>query len=125
MRIAIGLLVLMTAPLAAQTAPPTGAFVHVPPKERLKRNPLAGDPTAKAAGEKLFQQHCAECHGKSAEGGKKVPMLAGGDMLDATPGEIFWILTNGVLRKGMPSWSRLPPPQRWQIVTFLESLNKP
>jgi hypothetical protein len=52
-------------------------------------------------------------------------MLAGGVMLDAKPGELFWIVTNGVIRKGMPSWSNLPPPERWQIVTFLESLNKP
>jgi hypothetical protein len=41
----------------------------------------------------------------------------------ATPGEIFWVVTNGVVRHGMPSWSKLPEAQRWQIVTFLQSLN--
>ena len=36
-------------------------------------------------------------------------------------GEIFWILTNGVVRRGMPAWSKLPAEQRWQIITWLKS----
>jgi hypothetical protein len=31
-------------------------------------------------------------------------------------------LTNGVVRRGMPVWSKLPEPQRWQLVTYLKSL---
>jgi mono/diheme cytochrome c family protein len=125
MRLAIWLLVLMVMRLSAQSMAPPEPLAKAPAKARLKPNPLAGDPNAKAAGQKLFREHCAECHGKDAEGSKKAPMLAGGPMADATPGQIFWILTNGVLGKGMPEWSRLPPQQRWQIVAFLESLNKP
>ena len=34
----------------------------------------------------------------------------------------FWILTNGVVRRGMPVWSKLPEPQRWQLVTYIKSL---
>jgi len=26
-----------------------------------------------------------------------------------------WLLTNGSLRNGMPSWSRLPEQQRWRL----------
>jgi hypothetical protein len=26
------------------------------------------------------------------------------------------------VRKGMPVWSRLPEPQRWQLVRYLKSL---
>ena len=33
-----------------------------------------------------------------------------------------WLLTNGSMKNGMPSWSRLPEQQRWQIVSFLKSL---
>jgi hypothetical protein len=43
----------------------------------------------------------------------------------ATQGEIFWILTNGLVRHDMPSWSKLTEAQRWQIVAFLSSLNVP
>jgi hypothetical protein len=44
-------------------------------------------------------------------------------MQAATPGEMFWILTNGLVRHGMPAWSKLPPAQRWQIIAFLTSMN--
>jgi mono/diheme cytochrome c family protein len=93
-----------------------------PDKARAKRNPLEKDPEAAAAGRILFEQHCAECHGDNAEGGKKAPSLRVPEIQSAEPGAIFWILTNGVVRKGMPVWSKLPEPQRWQLVSFIKSL---
>jgi len=93
-----------------------------PEKARAKRNPLQKDPDAVAAGRILFQQRCAECHGDSAEGGRKGPSLRVAEIQNAEPGAIFWILTNGVVRKGMPVWSKLPEPQRWQLVSFVKSL---
>jgi mono/diheme cytochrome c family protein len=97
-------------------------FAKVPEKARTKSNPLAEDPDAIVAGRKLFEQHCAECHGSMAEGGRKAPSLRTEEVQQATPGTLFWILTNGVVRRGMPVWSKLPEPQRWQIVTYLRSL---
>jgi mono/diheme cytochrome c family protein len=97
-------------------------FAKVPEKARAKSNPLAQDPGAPVAGRKLFEQHCAECHGSTAEGGKKAPSLRAEEVQQATPGTLFWILTNGAVRRGMPVWSKLPEPQRWQIVTYLKSL---
>jgi hypothetical protein len=35
---------------------------------------------------------------------------------------LFYILSNGVVRKGMPVWSKLPEPQRWQLVSYIKSL---
>jgi mono/diheme cytochrome c family protein len=93
-----------------------------PEKARAKRNPMEKDPDAVAAGKILFEQHCAECHGETAGGGKKGPNLRAMEVQNAEPGAIFWILTNGVVRKGMPVWSKLPEPQRWQIVSYLKSL---
>ena len=93
-----------------------------PEKARAKRNPFEKDPEAVAAGRNLFEQHCAECHGASAEGGKKGPSLRAQEVQEAPPGSIFWILTNGVVRRGMPVWSKLPEPRRWQLVTYLKSL---
>jgi cytochrome c oxidase cbb3-type subunit 2 len=97
---------------------------RVPAVARAKCNPLANDARATVAGRKLFQQHCAQCHGKAAEGHRKAPALISAEMMLATPGEIYWVITNGVVRHGMPSWSKLPELQRWQIVTFLESLRQ-
>jgi mono/diheme cytochrome c family protein len=82
---------------------------------------MAGEADSVAAGGKLFEEHCAECHGKKAEGTRRAPSLLREEVLQATPGQIFWVLTNGVVRRGMPDWSKLPEPERWQIVTFLKS----
>ena len=98
-------------------------LARAPRKAVARRNPLEGDPDAVAAGANLFDQHCAECHGQLAEGGKKGPSLRADPVQQATPGTLFWILTNGVVRRGMPVWSKLPEPQRWQLVSYLKSLN--
>lgn len=97
-------------------------FARVPAKARPKVNPLEKDADAIAAGKKLFEQHCAECHGEDAGGSNRGPSLRVGEVQQATPGEVFWILTNGVVRRGMPAWSKLPEPQRWQITAFLGTL---
>jgi len=93
-----------------------------PQKARTKRNPLEKDPDAVAAGRNLFEQHCTECHGDSAEGGRKGPSLMAEQVQKAEPGTIFWLLTNGVVWRGMPVWSKLPEPQRWQLVSYIKSL---
>ena len=98
------------------------ALAEAPERARQRKNPFEGDPQAVAAGGKLFQQHCVECHGEKAGGTSKGPSLLHQEVRQATPGAIFWMLTNGVVRRGMPVWSKLPEQQRWQIVTFLQSL---
>src|SRR5579864_6315025 len=72
-------------------------LAKAPEKARAKRNPLEKDPDAVAAGRNLFEQHCAECHGDLAEGGRKAPSLRVEQVQNAEPGVILWILTNGVL----------------------------
>lgn len=123
--------VLLTGIAAAQTDnspaqnPAKSVYAElakVPAKAVGRRNPLESDPEAIAAGAKLFEMHCAECHGSNADGGKKGPSLRVEEVQQATPGTLFWLLTNGVVRKGMPVWSRLPEPQRWQLVSYIKSL---
>jgi mono/diheme cytochrome c family protein len=104
-----------------------GAWLRkVPEKDRARPNPLAADPDAAAAGGKVYAKDCAPCHGGNAEGkmrGKHYrPNLHSKRIRQATPGELFWILTNGSLRNGMPSWSRFPELERWQLVSYLKSL---
>jgi mono/diheme cytochrome c family protein len=98
------------------------ALAKAPRKAQAKRNPFQNDPEARLAGKNLFREYCAECHGHTAEGGKRGPSLRALEVQQAAPGAIFWILSNGVVRRGMPDWSKLPEPERWQIVTFLKSL---
>ena len=95
---------------------------NVPEKARLRTNPGEGDAQAVLVGKKLFRQHCAECHGATAEGSRKAPSLRVEEVRQAAPGALFWVLTNGVVRRGMPVWSKLPEPQRWNLVSYIKTL---
>ena len=57
-----------------------------------------------------------------AEGGERAPSLLREEVQQATPGALFWVLTNGVVWHGMPVWSKLPEPRRWQLVAYIKSL---
>jgi|HubBroStandDraft_6_1064221.scaffolds.fasta_scaffold65995_2 mono/diheme cytochrome c family protein len=95
----------------------------VPPDYHSKANPLAGQPAAIAGGELLFADRCAKCHGKDALGRGKRPSLRSERVQSqATEGDIFWLLKNGNLRRGMPTWSAMPEPSRWQIIAYVKSL---
>jgi mono/diheme cytochrome c family protein len=125
-----GLLAISSSGIAAHSHGPgdlkTGrqfdALAKVPEKARARVNPFENDPRAPAAGRILYEQHCSECHGTVTGGGKKAPNLGVPEVRGAMPGALFWILSNGVVRRGMPDWSKLPEPERWQIVAFLKSL---
>jgi len=100
-----------------------GAWLkNVPDGERQRVNPFAGQKDAIAAGNRIFVDHCAKCHGDDGTGRKKKPSLRTERVQKATDGEIFWLLKNGSLKHGMPSWSSMPEPMRWQVVAFVKSL---
>jgi mono/diheme cytochrome c family protein len=98
------------------------AIAQAPERTREWRNPYQGQPDAVLAGKKLFQQHCAECHGSNARGRGRAVNLHLSAVQNATAGELEWFLRNGNLWRGMPSWSGLPEQRRWQIVAYLKSL---
>jgi mono/diheme cytochrome c family protein len=100
------------------------SFRDAPASAAEMKNPYAGDASAAAGGKKLYAQNCAQCHGNNLQGMGPAPTLLSSSVKNAKPGELFWFVTNGNLNKGMPSWSQLPKPQRWQIVTFLELKNE-
>jgi len=104
-------------------APVYAELAKVPRKAAARPNPLATDPDAVAAGAKLFDLHCAECHGAMAQGSRRAPSLLANPVQQAAPGTLFWLLTNGVVRRGMPVWSKLPEPQRWQLVSYIKSFS--
>lgn len=96
----------------------------VPAEAEAKKNPLAGNPGAAAGGRKLFLRHCAECHGNDGSG---MPRKRSADLQLAavqsqSDGALFWKISDGNLAKGMPSFSRLPELQRWQLVLFIRTL---
>lgn len=110
------------ASLFAASRPPGDLLQRVPPAAAQCRNPFAGSDKHRLAGAKLFREECAACHGRDAKGIGKAPPLASPTVRHAEAGKLFWILRNGSLRRGMPSFAHLPEDQRWQIVTYLKSL---
>lgn len=99
-----------------------GWMHKVPDAERGRANPYAGRPEAIAAGRVLYEDHCAKCHGADALGRHRRPSLRGEDVREATDGELFWLLKNGSVWRGMPSWISLPEQERWQVIAYLRSL---
>lgn len=98
-------------------------LAQAPPGAQSWRNPYAGQANALMAGKKLYARHCAQCHGLEGLGKEKAPNLRSATVQNASPGQMFWFLKNGNLKEGMPSWSRLPDQQLWQLVTYLQTLH--
>jgi mono/diheme cytochrome c family protein len=95
---------------------------QVPARASEQANPYAASDEATRAGAKLYSRQCAACHGRDARGMGKAPALISPFVREASPGALFWLLRNGAVFHGMPSFAHLPDQQRWQIVTYLKSL---
>ena len=96
---------------------------RVPARDHARANPLADNPAAAAAGALIYRDHCQQCHKADARGdGRKHPSLHSERLRSVTDGDLEWFLRQGDLAHGMPSWSSLPQAQRWQLVTYLRSL---
>ncbi len=122
--IAAVLIWLCAGGMCAGDANHAGWRQRVPEKTRRLTNPYHGQPAAGKAGEKLFGRYCSPCHGASRAGKRRAPDLRSPLVRTTAPGELFWLLRNGMLRQGMPSWSHLPEEQRWQIVTWLQTAGR-
>ena len=114
--------VLFFAALALGTA--DGSWMrHVPAKDHERKNPFVGQADAVSAGRLVYEDHCSKCHGENAQGTKKRPSLRSERVQQqATEGDLHWLLVNGNMGRGMPSWSKLGDPQIWQVITYVKTL---
>jgi len=94
----------------------------VPESERSAANPLAGNAGASAAGAAIYMEKCSKCHGEKAEGKGHHPSLRSGEVVNATPGELHWIITHGTGIHGMPGFGKLSDTERWQLVSYIKSV---
>ncbi len=89
-----------------------------------KKNPLAGQSAAIAAGEQRFKSGCAACHGSDAQGGRG-PALAGNrDLQGMTDEQLFNTIRQGIPGTSMPP-SQMPDEQTWQVAAFVRNLSSP
>ena len=84
-----------------------------------------------ANGLELYRAHCAVCHGARGAGDgpargrlPRVPAdLSGTHTTDHTAGDLFWWITHGIARGGMPGFgSTLTEDERWDVVNAVRAL---
>jgi mono/diheme cytochrome c family protein len=96
---------------------------QAPADAAARKNPLSDKPELAAGGKKLFMRNCSQCHGTGTSGThNNAPVLASDKVLQDSDGALFWKITNGNTRTGMPSFSSLPDGQRWQLVLYIRTL---
>lgn len=89
-------------------------------------NPLPDDAAALARGKRSYEINCLLCHGaKGAGDGPVVPKFVRppslmGASRGFTDGYVYALITNG--RGNMPSYNRIPPEERWQLIHYLRAL---
>lgn len=97
---------------------------QAPAEAVARENPLATRPELSAGGRKLFLRNCVECHGRDGTGleSKHSADLQLPVVQQQSDGTLFWKVTNGNAKRGMPSFSKIPELQRWQIVLYIRTL---
>ncbi len=111
------------------------------------RTPVGPAPAAAgdvARGDRLFhvEVRCAQCHGVAGKGdGPSAAALVQEDGSPATlpdfaragllfkagarPEDVYRILTTGLAGTAMPSFASIPAKDRWDLATYVASLNRP
>lgn len=118
-------------PWSVETALANAAKDVVIPMEAQKlANPLTASPEVIGAGQQIYSQSCAVCHGPDGRGSDLGRNMYPPAMDLNSPhvqhwkdADLFWIVQNGVRLTGMPSWkSVLSDADTWKVVTFLRAL---
>jgi putative heme-binding domain-containing protein len=128
----VGLLLAATALMAVtglaqrtvQTSPNT-SHADTPraaAEQTGEQNPYAS-PEDVAAGAKIFRSHCAECHGREAEGGRGPALTGGVFRHGGSDTALFNTIKLGVPGTEMPG-IYYEGKQIWQVVAFVRSLSR-
>ena len=100
------------------------------PEARKLKNPEPKTAESVEAGKKLYQHHCASCHGPNGKGDGSLALSGGtpSDLTDdtwdfgSTDGEIFIAIRDGLSSDMLAYKEKLNEKQIWQVVIFLRSL---
>jgi cytochrome c oxidase cbb3-type subunit II len=85
------------------------------------KNPFQDNMAVLPEGQKLYLQHCAQCHGTDLKGDVG-PKLSDLDKPDA---EVFGTIYSGSPAGGMPAFGdSLGKEQTWKLVTYLKSFQR-
>jgi len=90
-----------------------------------RRNPLAGDGNAVAAGQRVFDRTCQSCHGPAGRGDSGPPLTSGSFTRGSNDDDLFRTIRNGVPGSQMPPFQQLSDNEIWQVASYLRSLAAP
>jgi mono/diheme cytochrome c family protein len=97
----------------------------VPAAAAQRQNPMRSRPDTALGGGKIFDRNCVMCHGDTTHEQKNhAPDLSSAAVQMDTDGALFWRISQGNSRRGMPSFSSIPETQRWQLVLYIRSLSR-
>jgi len=96
-------------------------------------SPLPLTPGVLASGLSLYRENCLVCHGMPGQPQSGIaaglnppaPDLADEDSQDASDGELFQVISNGLRMTGMPAFSKSASQDTlWTLVAFVRHLPK-
>ncbi len=117
----VKLTMLVGISMLSQTVRERDAEWTAPAPQASRTNPLAGRTGVEAGGNRLFHERCSACHGEEARGTDRGPSLTTRRVQSQSDGSLFWKISSGNTRTGMPTFSFLPELQRWQLVMHLRA----
>ncbi len=110
------------------------AATHTHAAAAQLKNPVKATPASIAAGQKLYDSQCSNCHGVAGKGdGKMAAAITGAKPSDLTDrswkhgdsdGEIFTLIKDGSKGTGMRGFaSRMKTDDIWNVVNYLRTLD--
>jgi len=109
----------------------SGGTWKAPEEAKKIKNPLTPSQNILKAGNLIFSQQCAVCHGKTGKGNgitaasldPKPANLTSESVKKQTVGEIFWKIQHG--RTPMPAFKKqLTEKQIWAVILYIRTLKK-
>jgi thiosulfate dehydrogenase len=103
-------------------------------KEAPANSPMSPNEENLVAGARIYREHCAVCHGMrdesrtaSAKGmfPHPPPLLHGKGVTGDPPGQVWWVVRNGIRLSGMPGFvGSLTDDEIWQVTLLLSNADK-
>ena len=99
--------------------------------EAIEKGPNRGKQSL-SKGKVLYDTYCYACHGMEGKGDGSMA-----DLMDNAPrnltcknymnkitdGELFWVIKEGVVEGGMPSYKHLSDKKIWQLIQYIRTFS--
>jgi len=104
---------------------------HAPASAKKLKNPLSATGENIESGRTLFNKYCASCHGEDGKAKTQIAAkmkvkpsdLTSKAMKGIADGEIYWVVTHGITKSGMPAFkTKANDQERWRMTLYVKQL---